>query len=287
MRIRKYLILILIHLVCANNVFSGFISSTNSKTQTDLDEILKKCAEYCKKVESSALFFVCKEKIKEKIFSKYSIRRTVSEGGQSRIYGIQTKKEKNEYVYDYQLIKKGKNIKESRTLIEENGEKKHEKDAPLKTKKFYSLKSVYGPVGLLSDKFQALYNYKLLKEDKISGRKAYVIESSPKRKIKENPNFGKLWVDKEDFSVLKIEMAQESLVGFEELERKYKWRGVKPILTTIHRYEVEKNGIRFPSRTVFEEAYGGSRIVKTRHSRTIIEYYDYRFFTVDVEVKYK
>ena len=48
------------------------------------------------------------------------------------------------------MIKKGKDIKESRILIEENGEERYEKNAPLKTKRFYSLKSVFGPVGFLS-----------------------------------------------------------------------------------------------------------------------------------------
>ncbi len=287
MRIIRCLILILFLLIYSGDVFSEFMSSANSKTLPELDEILKKCAEYCEKVENSALFFVCKEKIREEIFVEHSMRRIVVRGGRPRTYRIPTKKEKNEYVYDYQLMKKGKSIKESRTMIEENGEKKNEKDAPLKTKTFYSLKSVYGPVGLLSEKFQEQYNYKLLKEDKISRRKAYVIEAVPKKRIEENPNFGKLWVDKVDFSVLKIEMAQESLAGFEELESKMIKSGVTPILKAIHHYGVEKNGIRFPSKTVFEEAYSGYWRGKSRQSKIIIEYYDYRFFTVDVEVKYK
>jgi hypothetical protein len=243
-----------------------------------IEEILGKCAEYCEKLKSSALHFVCEEKIKEEIVLKPRI--------ESSRLRAPTVKERNEYVYDYQLIKKGKDIKENRTLIEENGEKRNIKDALLKTKRFYSLKSVFGPVGFLGKEFQGLYNYQLKKEGKVKGRKAYIIEVIPKKKIEDKPNYGKLWVDKENFSVLKTEISQESLAGYEDFEKKAKNLRIKPILKTTHYYEVEKKGIRFPSKTVFVESYI-SAAKRRERSRTVIEYDNYRFFIVDYEVKYK
>lgn len=197
-----------------------------------------------------------------------------------------TGKTKNEYAYDYQLIKKGSKIEESRILLEENGKKKNEKDAPMKTKRFYSYKSVFGPVGLLSKEFQDLFDYRFIKETKLKGRKVYIIEAVPKEDVDEQPNYGKIWIDKEDFSVVRIEMLQESLYGFEDVAGKLQESGIRPEFKTVHFYEIEKNGIRFPSRTEFEEAYKGSMTPKFKRSKVSIEYDNYRFFIVETTVKY-
>jgi hypothetical protein len=289
MRIPKYLIVILILFFYVNIASIEPAFDSSGKSRPKLEDILKKCAEYCEKIKGSALFFICQEKIKEE-FTRFSEGMTsavvTSSGGQRsiRIRRMPGPKQRNEYVYDYQLVKKGSKIRESRTLIEENGEERNEKNAPLKTKRFYSLRSVYGPVGLLSRKFQAQYDYKLKKEDKIEGRKVYIIEAAPKKEIEGKPNYGKLWVDKENFSVLKIEMSQESLAGYEDFVKKIKKQRIKPIFKTVHYYGVEVKGIRFPSKTVFTEVY---RPFRGTVSKTEIEYSHYKFFTVDVEVKYR
>lgn len=258
-----------------------------------LEEILQRCALYCENLESAALFYVCKEKVKEEIVIKQEIRI-----GTNRTPAV---KEINSYIYDYQLIRKGGKSEENRILIEENGKKKSIKDASMKTKRFFSERSIYGPVGFLSKDSQRQYNYKLLKEDEIDERKAYVIEAAPITKMKEKPNYGKLWVDQGNFSILKIEIAQDSLVGFEEVMRKiqellesrnrarrYK---VTPIFKIVHHYGVVKNGIRFPSKTIFEESYmmysrKYMRSDMYHRSSVTIKYYDYRFFIVDTKVKY-
>jgi hypothetical protein len=63
---------------------------------------------------------------------------------------------------------------------------------------------------------------------------------------------------------------------------------------------VEKNGLMFPSKTVFEENYTPDRVqvrlwsnyTNTVQEKTLqrtkleIDYKDYKFFTVDVDVKY-
>jgi len=258
-----------------------------------LEEILKRCALCCEDLESAALFYVCKEKVKEEIVIKQEIRI-----GTNITPAV---KEINSYIYDYQLIRKGDKFEEKRILIEENGKKKSIKDASMKTKRFFSERSIYGPVGFLSKDSQRRYNYKLLKEDKLDKRKAYVIEAVPITKMKEKPNYGKLWVDQENFSILKIEIAQDSLVGFEEVRKKIQEQlgsrrrahryKITPIFKIVHHYGVVKNGIRFPIETIFEESY---RIYSSKDMRSdmyhrssaTIKYYDYRFFIVDTKVKY-
>ena len=249
-----------------------------------LGSILKKSSSYCERLAQSALFFVCQERIEEVIyfysymprFRKYRI-----------ISSVPQKIEKNTYLYDYQLIKKGRKFEEKRILLEENGEKKHQENAELKTKRFYSKRSVFGPIGLLNKDSQELYDYKILKVDNLKGKKTYVIEIKPKKKMANRPNYGKAWIDTKDSGVLKIETEEESLVGFEKLKEESEKQGLTPVLNTAHYFEIEKNGIRFPSRTVFEEDYIGPKIKgRKKKSRTVITYYNYRFFVVEVEVKY-
>ena len=185
------------------------------------------------------------------------------------------------------MIKKGEKIEEARILLKENGKKKHEENAPLKTKRFFSKRAVYGPVGLLGKEQQGKYDYKIIKEQTIKRRKTYVIEVTPKTNIEGNPNFGKVWVDKEDFSVLRIEINQESLAGFDELEQEREKQSMSPRITTTHNYFIEKNGIRFPSNTICKEIYlYGMRRARTKLSETKITYDNYRFFLVDVKIKY-
>jgi len=259
--------------------------------QEELETILKKCAEYCERLANSALHFVCEETINEEInHGHFGGDRvvTISGGNIAMRSGAGGRNiERNEYVYDYQLIKKGNKIEETRTLLKENGKKKHEKNAPLKTKRFYSKRSVYGPIGLLGNEQQGKYDYKIIKEQTIKKRKTYVIEVTPKINIEGNPNFGKVWIDKEDFSVLKIEIKQESLAGFEKIDQESEKQKMTPRITTTHDYFIEKNGIRFPSKTVCEEIYvARMRRVRTRISETRITYDNYKFFTVDTKIKY-
>ena len=137
-----------------------FFSQTDNSKTGDLEElelILKKSAEYCERLANSALHFVCEETIKEEINHGRSGGPTVGTYGGNiimRSSGGGRSLERNTYVYDYQLIKKGKKIEETRILLKEDGKKKNEKNAPMKTKRFYSRRSVYGPVGLLGKEQQ-------------------------------------------------------------------------------------------------------------------------------------
>lgn len=244
--------------------------------------ILGKAAEYCEKLKHAGLNFVCRERVQE--WTLTGKRAYLGEPSGTRI----------NLLYDYQLVNTKEVITERRTLLEENGVKTEVKDAPLKTKRFYSVKGIYGPVGFLSREWNGQYDYKLLREDKIEGRKAYVIEARPKTRIEGKPNFGNIWVDQTDFSVLRIDIEQESLPGFEMVLEQARKDNFKPAFTISHIYGVEKNGLRFPSQTVFVEVY--KKIFRDTYntdtnrvtmSNVTILYTDYQFFTVNVDVVYK
>lgn len=288
MKKQGILISVLIFVVFSSSIYSQKANSQSSN-QEELGAILKKCEEYSEKVENASLHFVCIEKVKEEI-STSRVRRVVSTTGSQigiRTYTSHPMWEKNQFVYDYQLIKQGDRITEKRILIEENGEKRHLDNAPLKTKRFYSRWSALGPSKFFSKKWQEKFHYRLIKKAKYKGEQVYIIEAIPKEDIEEKPNYGKVWVNKKDGSIMKIEIEMESLGGFDELKVEIEKRKLKPMFKIVHFYEHTKNGIHFPSKTTFEEDYiyiGRSRR-RFRMSKTTFIYENYKFFTVEWETK--
>lgn len=68
----------------------------------------------------------------------------------------------------------------------------------------------------------------------------------------------------------------------ETVAKKYKG---EPQITMITEFNVVKKGIRFPSKIFVEEAYITKK-GKVVRSETTINYDEYQFFTVEIDVKY-
>ena len=78
-----------------------------------------------------------------------------------------------------------------------------------------------------------------------------------------------------------VRMAKNKII--QDIAEKYK---ATPQITQIMEFGLKKNGIRFPTRYVIEEAYIKKNNKKIVHSETIVLYKDYKFFTVETEIKY-
>jgi hypothetical protein len=235
-----------------------------------LKDILLHLAQYCDKFGDSVLFFRCNEEIEEKINTPAQI-------------------EKNRFVYDYQLIRKERKIREQRILVEENGKKRNDQNAPLKVKRTPYHHLIAGPIGLFSSYWQRFFDYRIAGKDKIHGEEAVVIEVTPKLGLEFENLYGKAWVRKSDFSVLKIEYNQKSMKDYEELRAWAEKSNLVPDITIVTEFAFEKNGIRFPSRCSTSESY--RRIdrpeFKYNKSKLTITYSNYQFFTVETEVVIK
>jgi len=95
MKKHRMLISILIFAFFAIQI-NSHAANSETGSQEELEVILKKCAEYCERLENSVLDFVCEETMKEDIYSISSIISSIS--SQKPISS-----QKNVYVYDYQL----------------------------------------------------------------------------------------------------------------------------------------------------------------------------------------
>lgn len=263
--------------------------NSRSVDQPEVKKILENCAEYCERLSHLVLYFVCREEITERIdhtdpkalgqFSSDDPKR-IRKKAQFPVF------EKSVYVYDYQLIRRRDETKEQRILLEENGQEKNERNAPLKTKRFKHTYMVFGPIGLLSRYNQQFYDYRIIKQTKLNDEEVFVIEATPKSDAESDKLFGKIWIKRSDYSILKIEWNQTSLENFEEIEKTASNLKAIPQITLITEYGFEKNKIRFPSKYLLEEEYVKSEGGRYEKSEVIVLYKDYKFFTVETEVKH-
>jgi hypothetical protein len=259
-----------------------------SSAAPDLAVILAKTAEYCRKLESVAFDFICREEISEKIDPNLEVSRPlVPNWTYTRVYvGGRVPDFKNTYVYDYQCVRADRTIREVRTLLEENRKKKNESNAPLKTAVFVFGNVIQGPIGLFGEQIQGFYEYKISGSDKIGGRKVILVDSLPRLNDPDAKNlFGKAWIDAETFDILKIEWSEKRVGNYDIFRKRAEKFNRKPRLTLRSEFSVEKNGIRFPSKLSIEEAYLNERGRAFVRSETTVIYKDFKFFTVEVEVK--
>ena len=262
----------------------------------ELKTVLDECSDYCQKLSDYALYYVCLEKIDEKFkrVTEEYITTLSTVGGPdlypdehmaAKLYQLMLKgTEKDAYVYDYQLIRKDGKTDEKRALLGSTDRKKGEKDAISGAKLSYSIQPILVPVRLLCQERRYLFSYRLAKDEKVMGRKSYVIEVQPKSDKAADIMQGKVWVDKENYRILKVEVQSSYVEGYEEVYKECSKHYLTPHFTLTHLYEVEKNGIMFPSRSKIRVEYSGfSRTKRGLKSETKIKYSNYKFFTVEVD----
>ena len=133
--------------------------------------------------------------------------------------------------------------------------------------------ALFGPVGLLSESWQKLHDYRLIGEDRVGKEKAVVIWATPKQELGQPHPY-----------VLKIAWDQKSLRNYKEIEEFAKSQDAEPSITAFSEYGYEKNGLRFPSRNYSEQGYVFSSGPKVANAKISVVYKKYKFFTVETEV---
>ena len=182
--------------------------------QVRLQRTLLSVAGYCEKVKRIALFYVCVEKMDDK---EYFFRdRTFSdiEALEERSFTVRRVVHRTA-TYDYQLIKKGEDIQEDRTLLEENGKKRNVKHAARILTKYSPRLMIFGPVGFLSAYWQQHFKYSVIGEDRVGDFQALVIRAVPTEKREDNCQAGRIWVGP-DAQVLRIEIEPASLGEYKD-----------------------------------------------------------------------
>ena len=265
--------------------------------------MLKSARQYCQRLEKAALDFVCQEEVSEFIdLTRYNepnlvslvpervlgLGRMVSQDIAPSFGSIRpaTGKSDNTYLFDYQFVRKAGEVKENRVLLEKNRKKAGKKDEPPKTETFQYADVLLMPVRLLDERFGSYYDYRLLREDELNGTKAWVLEVIPRLAVVDVYLGGRLWLKKEDSSVLRIDWDPATFGRYEIIEQRAKRFEAKPEVASTTEFGFEKNGLRFPSLDLTEEAYIDKDGKKFVRAVTKVVYKEYKFFTVETETDF-
>lgn len=285
---------------CAETFARGALPSPQEPAKTaqapppaSLGPLLAKAAEYCRRLEASAFDFVCREEIAETIDPNLEIdRRTPPPQSEWNDYIGPTirisraRKIKSTYVYDYQCVRAGRTIREVRTQLEENGKRKVVPNAELRTSVVVWGTALLAPAGIFAERFQQDYDFTVAGNEKIGAAPVVVVDAKPKPGAPASRSlFGKAWIDPSNGDILRIEWSESRVGRFDIFAKRGQIYKRTPRLVIRSEFSAEKNGVRFPSRLSVEEAYlndAGKAFVR---SRTEVVYKDFKFFTVEVEVK--
>jgi len=264
--------------------------------------VLKSARQYCRRLEKAALDFVCQEEVREFVdLTRDNVPNLVTQvpsvtsvsGGwtpghraELRLDTPPTGKSDNTYLFDYQFVRKSGEVKENRILLEKNRKKPGKKEEPPKTVTFQYADVLLMPVRLLDEGFGAYYDYRLVREDELNGTKAWVLEVVPRLAVVDVYLGGRLWLKKEDSSVLRIDWDPATFGRYEIIEQRAKNFGSKPEVTSYTEFGFEKNGLRFPSLDLTEEAYVDKDGARFARAVTKVVYKEYKFFTVETETDF-
>lgn len=264
--------------------------------------VLKAAREYCLRLERAALDFICVEEVSEQVdLSRDRGRNAVTQvptsrsvtgagaGGRAELHFDRSRSSGNvaTYLFDYQFIRKDGKVTEKRVLLEKNGKKARPGDDFPGTSVLVFADILLGPVTLLNERFAGFYSYRLLDEASLDGRKAWVIEVSPRLSSAGRYLGGKIWLRQPDGCVLRIDWDPATFGHYENIlanAEKYK---AEPCVVSYTEFGFEKNGLRFPSIDFTEEAYVDHNDKAFVRSQTQVVFKDYKFFTVETEATFK
>jgi hypothetical protein len=252
-----------------------------------LDSLLKKSAQYCQKLKKATFYFTCTEEVSDNYWYR---------GNQVKEY---------HYLYDYQIIREenGK-MDENRELkpatIELLEKKSKETGKPGDQQTIYTnFNSSYPflmPISMLAKENQSQYRYRLVGKKTSANRTLFKVSVEPKEEgvMEKDSNYGVVWIDDQDGSIYKIQLDPNSLGGVKQLKKLARQKRNRLKVSDVHWYEVQRKGIRFPSRTEINCSFldwdqiarvmNRNNITAIEQVGTVFEYKKYKFFNVNVDI---
>jgi tetratricopeptide (TPR) repeat protein len=245
-----------------------------------LKKMLKGVAHYCEKMKNSAFHFFCNEKVHECM--DYTVESLIkTRGNADAFFTGPNKMVKNYYVFEYQLIQEEKEVKETRTLVKQNGNSTKVENARLNLAGVTYGKLIFGPIELMPKNKQSMFHYEILREETLWDEPVVVIEALPAYSARQL--FGKVWISKKDYAVLRIEWNPKSIRQSLLIEKRARWLNTIPMVTFYAEFNKKRRGIRFPTRYYFEEAYTVNKRKRERYQLDV-KFSDFMFFVVGSEV---
>ncbi len=264
-----------------------------------LNSILSEGARYCQKMKNAILYFLCEESIREThyYFTEFKwgvIAYRDGAGSHSMGVGIldndPQKTIRKKYLCDYQLIQRDGRTEERRIILKDDGRAPQDPKTLLNEKRYRILAPLFASIRILDPEHQWQYSYRMLDEKRINGENAYVIEALPINGNADGVEYGKIWLDQDDYSILKCEIQGIPLEGYEDILSESSNLNIKPVFTATYEYGIENKGIHFPSKSNVNAKYSyllEGRLQTPTKLYVDFKYENYKYFTVETKEEIK
>ena len=287
---------------------SSAVSDMTMRERTET--ILNGCAAYCRTLADAALFYICEETIKETTLGLGSPDRLAELAFRARDYAFQVNEsadgqmsgwlvdepliierrraERLSYECDYQMIRRFGEIEERRIMLKANGHKITDRVELLEESRYSALAPIASALSILDKDHQALFTYRILKEDKVIGKNAYVVEVVPKLGDADGVRSARAWVEQGSCRILRCEIEGVPLEGYDDILSEAVLLNIRPYFLRTFEYQTEKNGVLFPDRTTVRVEYP-SLTPNRRETKSKIDlsYKNFMFFTVETDHEIK
>jgi TonB family protein len=272
-------------------------------SREDMERILNGCAAYCRKLADAALFYICEETIKETTHALGSPDRLAELALRARNYMVQVtesadgqmtgwlvdkpqiierrRAERLGFDCDYQMIRRFGEIEERRIVLKENGRRITDRVELLEESRYSALAPIASALNILAEDRQPLFHYRVLKEDKVFGKTAYVIEVVPKLGDADGVRSAKAWLEKGSGRILNCEIEGVPLDGYDDVLSEAVLLNIRPFFLRTYEYRVENSGVLLPDRTTVRIEYPG--LMPNRRetkSKIGLDYKNFKFFSV-------
>ena len=269
--LKRYVTFLIIIIIAQIVSVKAIVQESN---EMDLNKILIRTAEYCENVKNMALYYVCKEKILNKKYL-YRVKKVIKRSPDTS-WMVSTKKlefkgsKTKTFTYDYQLIKKQGETTEKRSLLEVDGKKNNKENSQLEKMKlkYFSKYLVYGPVGFLSKYWQKHFDYEIIGKDTVEKKEAIIIKARPCAPRQENYNIARIWIDIQNYSILRIKWETLSIQDYQEETIRFPVGEYRKTVIWNVTFGVEEKGSVFQVNNSFKK-YLLMRMVKRKYWRRL------------------
>ena len=219
-------------------------SQADQNFESELKWLLKNCLEYCERLLNSSFRIQCEEEIRERIYHSHTGKGRILDLEESRQF---KGSEVSTYVYDFQLLYNGEAREENRVLKLENDQEKNIGNAQLRTNYFKIDFMVFEPIQFLSAENQQFFEYRIVGTQKLNDVDVYVIQLMSTDLIASEGISGRMWVEKVDFSVMRMEFEMKSSGIMQGVTKSGETFQVDSRRVVKVEYLYKIGGIRFPS----------------------------------------
>ncbi len=270
-------------------------AQAEADSDDELQTLLNTCTHYAERLFKSALLYICRERtikktreLKENEIVLGAVGGADLGPGETIATNIKTLELRGGKSYrssnGYQLARQDKDILELRFPLANDSKSIRENEDQQDGTLDYSLKPILLPIRFFGAEQRRQFHFELLGGKEINGRPAYALEVIPRAEHSGAFKSAKVWVDKLSGRIAVLELRTDFQEGYEEVFEECRELYFKPHFTSTCYYEIDKDGLLYPSRTETRVEYSGLLSTKkSLKSEVTVTYDDYKFFAVETD----